>query len=227
VVVSRPSRWGNPFRVGVDGGQVECVAWYRDRLLAGDLLVRVDGVRRNLAGRDLACWCRLEDPCHADVLLEVANQPGPGQTGLVDNAELRRRYEAGEPLADLAEAAAMSRSAIQVRLRRNGVPPRRRQPDSGHELGRDEIQGALANHRSVAAAAKAVGVGRIVFTARAQRLGILPGPDIPSDLAERYQAGASVRDLAEGYGVGKSTITRWLDAAGVARRGPGRQPRDG
>ena len=28
-----------------------------------------------LAGRDLACWCPLDQPCHADVLLEIANQP--------------------------------------------------------------------------------------------------------------------------------------------------------
>ena len=26
-----------------------------------------------LAGRDLACWCPLDQPCHADVLLELAN----------------------------------------------------------------------------------------------------------------------------------------------------------
>ncbi len=35
--------------------------------------------REELAGRDLACWCRLQRPgsppvfCHADVLLEIAN----------------------------------------------------------------------------------------------------------------------------------------------------------
>ncbi|HEY9371501.1 DUF4326 domain-containing protein [Streptomyces sp.] len=28
---------------------------------------------RELAGRDLACWCPLDQPCHADVLLEIAN----------------------------------------------------------------------------------------------------------------------------------------------------------
>jgi hypothetical protein len=28
---------------------------------------------RELGGRDLACWCPLEQPCHADVLLELAN----------------------------------------------------------------------------------------------------------------------------------------------------------
>lgn len=36
-------------------------------------LLTVDVVRRELAGRDLSCWCKLTDPCHADVHLEVAN----------------------------------------------------------------------------------------------------------------------------------------------------------
>lgn len=29
-----------------------------------------------LRGRDLACWCPLDQPCHADVLLELANGVG-------------------------------------------------------------------------------------------------------------------------------------------------------
>lgn len=33
----------------------------------------VDEIRNALAGRDLVCWCREGDPCHADVLLELAN----------------------------------------------------------------------------------------------------------------------------------------------------------
>ena len=32
-----------------------------------------DRVREELAGRNLACWCPLDQPCHADVLLELAN----------------------------------------------------------------------------------------------------------------------------------------------------------
>ncbi|WP_307837891.1 DUF4326 domain-containing protein [Actinoplanes teichomyceticus] len=32
----------------------------------------VDAVRTALAGRDLACWCPPGQPCHAQVLLEVA-----------------------------------------------------------------------------------------------------------------------------------------------------------
>lgn len=36
--------------------------------------VAVDDVVRDLAGRDLACWCPLDQPCHADVLLDLANR---------------------------------------------------------------------------------------------------------------------------------------------------------
>ena len=38
----------------------------------------LEDVRADLAGRDLACWCPLDQPCHADVLLDLANQPTEG-----------------------------------------------------------------------------------------------------------------------------------------------------
>jgi hypothetical protein len=38
----------------------------------------VEDARRELAGRDLACWCPPGEPCHADVLLQVANRTGEG-----------------------------------------------------------------------------------------------------------------------------------------------------
>lgn len=37
------------------------------------LTVTVDEIRRELAGKPLVCWCPLFEPCHADVLLELAN----------------------------------------------------------------------------------------------------------------------------------------------------------
>lgn len=40
------------------------------------LTVTVDDIRRELAGRDLVCWCPPGRPCHADVLLQIANPPG-------------------------------------------------------------------------------------------------------------------------------------------------------
>lgn len=42
-------------------------------LLAGTPGFSVEDVQRELRGRDLACWCPLDQPCHADVLLEIAN----------------------------------------------------------------------------------------------------------------------------------------------------------
>jgi hypothetical protein len=49
-------------------------------------------VRRELRGKDLACWCPLDAPCHADVLLELANA-GP-------NAPFSRAPIAERPMAE-------------------------------------------------------------------------------------------------------------------------------
>ena len=72
VVVARPTKWGNPYRPD-KLTRAEAVANYRRDLLAGKLKVSVADARRELAGHDLACWCSLDGPCHADVLIEIAN----------------------------------------------------------------------------------------------------------------------------------------------------------
>jgi hypothetical protein len=71
VVVTRPTKWGNPHPLAL--GRPEAVRRYRRDLLAGRLEISAEDVRRELRGRDLACYCPLDAPCHADVLLEVAN----------------------------------------------------------------------------------------------------------------------------------------------------------
>lgn len=76
VVVARPSRWGNPFPIDAHHSRADVVARFERALLAGELTVTVDDVRE-LAGKDLACWCPLDGPCHADVLLEIAGR-APG-----------------------------------------------------------------------------------------------------------------------------------------------------
>lgn len=73
VVVARPSRWGNPYRIREGRTAAQAVARYRLWLLDQPELIAL--VRAELAGRDLACWCRLGAPCHAEVLLWVANAP--------------------------------------------------------------------------------------------------------------------------------------------------------
>lgn len=83
VSVARPTQWGNPFRVGVDGDAAECVQKFEAHLLpyrhggSMDLFLLSDAnlraVQNDLRGLNLACWCPLDAPCHADVLLKVAN----------------------------------------------------------------------------------------------------------------------------------------------------------
>lgn len=89
--VARPGGYGNPYRVGVHGTAAECIAKMRADLLAE---LAAGGHRlRKLHGRSLACWCRLCPahehgkplgvdcpdcaPCHADMLLMLANPPHP------------------------------------------------------------------------------------------------------------------------------------------------------
>jgi hypothetical protein len=54
-------------------GRAEAVRRYRDDLLAGGFMITIEDVKQQLRGADLACYCPLNEPCHADVLLEVAN----------------------------------------------------------------------------------------------------------------------------------------------------------
>jgi hypothetical protein len=93
VYVGRPGRFGNPFHVGQDGTHEQCVNLHR-RWLDGSLsdeavrssqiainaewLInqrhpRLGAILRELPGKNLACWCAPDQPCHADVLLEIAN----------------------------------------------------------------------------------------------------------------------------------------------------------
>lgn len=87
VTVDRSTKWGNPFVVGAHGmTRAECLHSFR-ALLAGYLNISCGVepgiqelyaayVKQNLhrlRGKNLACWCPLNEPCHADVLLELAS----------------------------------------------------------------------------------------------------------------------------------------------------------
>ena len=97
--VARPGKWGNPFTiaqvmaelgVGKDAAQAEAVARY-GRWVNGTLDPRLSPgpppdpklspgpppdlavIKAELAGRNLACWCKAGTPCHADKLIALAN----------------------------------------------------------------------------------------------------------------------------------------------------------
>ena len=72
IVVSRPTRWGNPFKAGVNAlSAQDAVRKYRDWLFNQPDLMK--NARNELKGRNLACWCKDGHPCHADILLWYAN----------------------------------------------------------------------------------------------------------------------------------------------------------
>ena len=98
ITVARPSKWGNPFVVGdevtilagnelavIDMTAEMAVACFKDIMRSRLVMTPddhpddvayvqswIDGLAQ-LRGHDLACWCPLDRPCHADVLLELAN----------------------------------------------------------------------------------------------------------------------------------------------------------
>lgn len=81
VVVTRPSKWGNPFIVnpGVRpgsriGAEYINVPTLEDAIECFREYVKINKLDLSeLRGKNLACWCKLDAPCHADVLLELAN----------------------------------------------------------------------------------------------------------------------------------------------------------
>jgi hypothetical protein len=70
VLVARPSRWGNPFCPGLD--RAEAVERYELYLIwhRPDLVEQLPQLR----GWRLACYCPLDEPCHADVLGAVGER---------------------------------------------------------------------------------------------------------------------------------------------------------
>lgn len=98
VYVGRPSKWANPYGIGYvvsETGLIprqftvesrEQAVGLFARWLHGDVSVArsgynlhrsppaLDEIRAELAGKNLACWCSLDQPwCHATELLRVAN----------------------------------------------------------------------------------------------------------------------------------------------------------
>jgi hypothetical protein len=69
VYIGRPSPWGNPFAIGRDGDREAVMGKYVAWL--GETPELVDRARRELAGKDLVCWCA-PAACHGHVLRDLA-----------------------------------------------------------------------------------------------------------------------------------------------------------
>jgi hypothetical protein len=83
VSVTRPGKWGNPWPIGEFGPMDRfaidaegAVGLFRMMLADAEMrhAARFPADLSPLAGKNLACFCPLNQPCHADVLLELANK---------------------------------------------------------------------------------------------------------------------------------------------------------
>lgn len=77
VNVARPSKWGNPWAIGKVGPDGEMFSTPERVVERFRQDVRFNSDFKDLSelrGKNLACWCPLDQSCHADVLLELANK---------------------------------------------------------------------------------------------------------------------------------------------------------
>ena len=73
VYIGRPSKWGNPFRLGVHGNREQVIEKYQAWLLQQPQLLRQ---LEELRGKRLGCFCKPHD-CHGDVLLALLEETEP------------------------------------------------------------------------------------------------------------------------------------------------------
>lgn len=73
--VDRSTPWGNPYQAGKDGDgdRAYLVTLFLEYTIRPEQADLVQRIKRDLRGKNLACWCPPGSPCHADVLLEIAN----------------------------------------------------------------------------------------------------------------------------------------------------------
>lgn len=133
VVVARSSRWGNPWRVGTPREPFppltaqQAVQLY-ERWLTSTDSQPPSGVARalicnelhRLTGKNLACWCPLSSPCHADVLLRLADTPVLWARAVADAIGGYRYHHADEDGLQAGVAAAITAAGLpaerEVRL---------------------------------------------------------------------------------------------------------------
>jgi hypothetical protein len=71
IYIGRPSKWGNPFKIGKDGSREEVIQKYRQWVSTDPMLMTQ--LATELKGKVLGCWCK-PDACHGDVLAELADE---------------------------------------------------------------------------------------------------------------------------------------------------------
>jgi hypothetical protein len=71
VYVGRPTKYGNPFQIGIDGDRDEVIEKFRTWIMQPEHKWLRNDARRELRGKRIACWCHPQQ-CHGDILAEIA-----------------------------------------------------------------------------------------------------------------------------------------------------------
>lgn len=99
VCIDRSTKWGNPYYIKkiTDRSGTRFYVFDKDDLVLADFDTKtqaaeyavelfetsvkqrcdlrfVNEIKRELKGKDIACWCAEDAPCHGDILLEIANK---------------------------------------------------------------------------------------------------------------------------------------------------------
>ena len=90
IYVGRGSKWGNPYKIGslvevssntpvkrIELTSLIAVTSMFEQFIGYQEMIESPlwkSIKKELKGKNLCCWCKLSEPCHADVLLKIANK---------------------------------------------------------------------------------------------------------------------------------------------------------
>ncbi len=74
IYVGRPTKWGNPYDDPLGNRETEVHQFEAFICLSIEGQRLAEEAVKKLRGKNLACWCPLYGPCHADILLKISNK---------------------------------------------------------------------------------------------------------------------------------------------------------
>ena len=92
VYVGRPTKWGNPY--SISAGRSHSLKFYR--IWLEEKLEEDPHFLDDLKDKNLACWCKLSQPCHVDVLLEKLKSSTPAKPPVSDGRTSENRSDSNE-----------------------------------------------------------------------------------------------------------------------------------
>jgi hypothetical protein len=123
--VAKPAKWANHYAWWARGGYAAAAEMFRDYIMRRPRLI--EAAKRELRGKNLACWCPLNKPCHADVLLALANPSNattdkePARMPLKRRVKIRGSEQKTISRSDLARLTFCNSKKLPLAVNDGGV----------------------------------------------------------------------------------------------------------